>query len=380
MRPARDEWRCLAGAVPTGTAAEVVGVKDNIDVRGLPTTNGTSWHTRTAGCDARVVAAARRRGDPVFVKTTMDELALGAYGVSPAYGDVVNPAAPGRMTGGSSGGSAAAVASGLCDWALGTDTGGSVRIPASLCGIVGVKPTLGSLPIDGLRVVSPTLDTVGVLAPDVAAARRALHAVGGLESDRSAATPITRYRLGRPADWIVGLDAATAATWRDVATMTVPAVLPPREVLLQSQRRISRFEAWRTHEAVVTARPDLFGPDATEYFADARTVGRADYESALAAMRLARAQADDVFADLDAVLLPSTASVAPPAGARGPGVLERLLRFVKPFNTLGWPVVCLPGPSSGLPVGVQVVCRPDADRLALDIAQALESHWRDEGT
>src|SRR5712692_10128263 len=157
-----------------------VAVKDLIDVRGVPTTGGGVILPRVpAAADAPVITRIRAGGCGVVGKTNLHEWAYGASSRNPHYGDVLNPGLPGRSAGGSSSGSAAAVAAGLCDWAIGTDTAGSVRIPASLCGIVGFRPTYGSIPTGNVIPLARSLDTVGALAPSVEAAADAVALMAG---------------------------------------------------------------------------------------------------------------------------------------------------------------------------------------------------------
>ncbi|HZU16135.1 MAG TPA: amidase, partial [Candidatus Dormibacteraeota bacterium] len=159
----------------------VVAVKDLVDVRGTVTTAGSRLLPQVpADRDAPVIARMRQAGCVVIGKANLHEWAFGLTSENPHYGPVRNPLDPSRVAGGSSGGSAAAVAAGMCDWALGTDTGGSIRVPAALCGVVGFKPTLGTVDTEGVVPLSRTLDTLGPLAPDVRSAASALEAMSEL--------------------------------------------------------------------------------------------------------------------------------------------------------------------------------------------------------
>ena len=140
-----------------------------VDVRGTVTTAGAILlPNEPAAEDAPVIARLRRQGAVIVGKTNLHEFAYGVTSANPHYGAVLNPHDPGRVAGGSSGGSAVAVAAGMCDWAVGSDTGGSIRIPAALCGVVGFKPELGSIDTTGVIPLSPSLDTLGPMGPDVA--------------------------------------------------------------------------------------------------------------------------------------------------------------------------------------------------------------------
>src|SRR6202521_4300166 len=160
-------------------AGTVVAVKDLVDVAGMVTTaGGVILPNEPAERDAPVVAAIRARGCVIVGKTNLHEFAFGVTSVNPHYGAVLNPHDPSRVAGGSSGGSAVAVAAGMCDWAIGTDTGGSIRVPAALCGGVGIKPTLGALSTKGVLPLARSLDTVGPIAADVATAALGLEMMG----------------------------------------------------------------------------------------------------------------------------------------------------------------------------------------------------------
>ena len=185
-----------------------VGVKDLVDVRGTVTTAGSPLQPNVAADDDAPLIASLREAGCVFVgKTNLHEWAYGPTSDNPWFGPVRNPHDPDRVAGGSSGGSGAAVAVGACDWAIGTDTGGSIRIPAGLCGVVGFKPSLGSISTEGVVPLAWSLDTMGSLAPDVATAYGAVELMRGL-----APAPVEAAReprLAVPAGWAVGLDEQT---------------------------------------------------------------------------------------------------------------------------------------------------------------------------
>jgi aspartyl-tRNA(Asn)/glutamyl-tRNA(Gln) amidotransferase subunit A len=193
----------------------VVAVKDLVDVAGMVTTaGGIILPEVPAAQDAPVVHRIRQHGCVIVGKTNLHEFAYGVTSVNPHYGAVRNPHDPNLVAGGSSGGSAVAVAAGMCDWSIGSDTGGSIRIPSGLCGVVGFKPALGSIDTSGVIPLSPSLDTLGPIAPDVAAAARAFSMMSG--------TPVTvdnlrEPRVAIPSGWISGLDGPTAQAWKVVA-------------------------------------------------------------------------------------------------------------------------------------------------------------------
>src|SRR5467141_5353862 len=202
----------ISSEIGTGT---VVAVKDLVDVAGMVTTAGAIILPDTpAGEDAPVVKQIRTHGCVVVGKANLHEFAFGVTSVNPHYGAVRNPHDPSRVAGGSSGGSAVAVAAGMCDWAVGSDTGGSIRVPASLCGVVGFKPELGSIDTTGVIPLSRSLDTLGPLASDVMGAARAYSMMSG---EAMPPEPMNQPRLAIPKGWVADLDEETERAWRLVS-------------------------------------------------------------------------------------------------------------------------------------------------------------------
>src|SRR5919109_86998 len=193
-------------------AGERVAVKDLVDVRGMVTTaGGIILPGVPAKEDAPVVRRLREAGCVIVGKTNLHEFAYGVTNVNPHYGTALNPRDPTRVAGGSSGGSAVAVAAGMCDWAIGSDTGGSIRIPASLCGVAGFKPWFGSVDIGGTVPLSKSLDTLGPLGRSIGVCARAYSIMSG---EAIALDQIERPKLAVPAGWVSDLDESTAAAWR----------------------------------------------------------------------------------------------------------------------------------------------------------------------
>lgn len=352
-----------------------VAVKDVIDVRGMPTTAGSRVLPQVpARRDATVVARVRAAGATIVGKTNLDEWAFDTTGANPHYGVVVNPHDPKRIPGGSSGACAAAVVLGLCDWAIGTDTAGSIRIPAALCGVVGIKPTTGLLPTDGIYALSPTLDTPGPLAADVTTAAAALEMMVGESS--AAPTAGGSHRIGAPAGWVNELDAGVDAAWSTLAASLPEIPFPDRQRFGGPFEAIVFAEAAARHRTWLTARAGDYG-DATR--ASLRMGFRVSAVDYLAALDERQRLADEIDAALDcvdAIVLPGSSCVAPPHEETG--VRERLGRFTTPFSLTGHPVVALPVPVSdgSLPVGAQVVARRGQDSTAVAVAAQLEREWK----
>ncbi|WP_170853997.1 amidase family protein [Microlunatus flavus] len=359
-----------------------VAVKDMVDVEGVVRGNGNPRamaEGSPAVQDAPVVARLRAAGADVFATAALLEYAAGAQ--HPGLDEARNPADPTRTAGGSSGGSAALVAAGVCAAALGTDTGGSIRIPASYCGCVGIKPTYDLVPVGGVTALSPSLDHVGVLAADVATAARVLGAVAELgplpeapapgalrvgllsaELADPAVEPGTRASVRAAVDRLVGAGAQVVEV--DVAPLrALHAVFEP--ILL--------FEAWREHEALA-ADPAWFGPDTDRLLRLGRDVTPAQHRAALARRAELLPAADAMLDSVDVLLGPAVAFTAPgttPVIDSDAGAVEGL--FSMGANLTGWPALVLPcGADAGLPVGLQLMGRRGEDAALLAAATTIE--------
>ncbi|TMC54277.1 MAG: amidase [Chloroflexi bacterium] len=257
-----------------------------------------------------------------------------------------------RALGGSSGGSAVAVACGMCDWAIGSDTGGSIRIPAALCGVVGFKPEFGSSDVAGVIPLSPSLDTLGPMGPDMATVKRAFEQMSG----SSVKLPGSGWkpRLAVPAGWVEGLDPEVERAWRAVAHGLPEIEFLDRLSLFRPGLTILMVEASAYHRMWATEKPEKYGADVLELIRRGFEIPEDQYRAAVAVAPELRAAVREAMKDVDALVLPATAIVAPTRTA-GIEVREPLARFTRPFNLSHQPVVALPAPTRGLPVGVQVV-------------------------
>jgi aspartyl-tRNA(Asn)/glutamyl-tRNA(Gln) amidotransferase subunit A len=353
----------------------VVGVKDLVDVIGTVTTGGGILLPRQpAAEDAPVIARMRQFGCVVVGKTNLHEWAFGVTSANPHYGPVRNPHDPRRVAGGSSGGSAAAVAAGMCDWAVGSDTGGSIRIPAAFCGVVGFKPTIGSIATEGVVPLSRSLDTLGPLAPDVRSAARALEMMSGLTDlvpDRP--RPLDQLRVAVASGWARGLAPELATAWRE-ATRGLPEVDlgDPVEVAAPALT-ILLVEAAAFHARWIERHADSYGSDVLQILREGLGVSRSDYCRALYEQGLRRAALEDALGGWDAVLAPAT-RVGPPLIGEAYSRAD-VTAYTRPFNTTGHPVITLPAPAPGMPVGVQVVGHFGQEAKLVEAALALEEAW-----
>jgi Asp-tRNA(Asn)/Glu-tRNA(Gln) amidotransferase A subunit family amidase len=350
----------------------VVAVKDLVDVAGMVTTaGGVILPREPATEDAPVIRRLRQAGCVVVGKANLHEFAYGVTSVNPHYGAVRNPHDLERVAGGSSGGSAVAVAAGMCDWAVGTDTGGSIRIPASFCGVVGFKPALGSIDLAGVIPLSVSLDTLGPLASDVMAAARAYSMMSGEAMPHE---PMRQPRLAIPAGWVAGLDEETARAWRLVSAGLPEVEFVRRERLYEVSLTVLMVEASTYHRRWATECPEKYGADVLGHIRRGLEILAVDYAEALAAMRHLQAESISAMEGIDALVLPATAIVAPPISA-STAVREPITRYTRPFNATGQPVVTLPAPVRGMPVGIQVVGRTNSG--AIGAAAWLEEQWKE---
>lgn len=395
-QPALNAFVTLDGAAALETAARAdaelaagrdrgplhgipVAVKDLIDTAGLATEMGSRQFTgRVPARDAACVAALREAGAVVIGKTLTHEVAVGPTGDVSATGACRNPRDPARMAGGSSAGSAAAVAAGIVPFALGTDTGGSVRIPAALCGCAGLRPSPGRIPRAGVLALSPALDEVGPLAgsaEDLALAFAALVGGGGPVPS----PPPGTLRVGvveHP--WFSRADPAVAAGFAsaldDLATAGAELrslSMPDVEELSETYRLVQSGEAVAVHAERLAATPERFEPETLERLRAAQAVPTADAARAAGRLRELRALAGERLAGLDLLLAPSVPILPPPIGDRGPQPggwptpRAALLAFTAPFSVLGLPCLTLAG-------GLQLVGRPGGDEALLAAARTIE--------
>ncbi|TMB79929.1 MAG: amidase [Chloroflexi bacterium] len=367
----RSELNAFISVSDERGGGDVVAVKDLIDVKGMVTTAGAVILPNVpAADDAPVIKRLRRAGCAIVGKANLHEFAYGVTSINPHYGTVRNPHDPARVAGGSSGGSAVAVATGMCDWAIGSDTGGSIRIPASLCGVAGFKPAFGSIGIGGVIPLSKSLDTLGPMAPDIASTARAYSLLSG---ESISLDQLSRPRLAIPRGWVTGLDQPTAEAWAAVSGGIPEVELGDREPFFQAGLTILLFEAAAYHRRWADECPEKYGADVLGLIRRGFAITQADFEAAMRERARLQNAAERALDAIDALILPATAIVAPPEDTADE-VREPLSRFTRPFNTTHQPVAVVPAPVSGLPVGIQVAGRTNAETLRA--AAWLEREWK----
>lgn len=372
---ARSDLNAFISLSEEQGGGDVVAVKDLVDVAGMVTTaGGVILPDTPATDDAPVVRRLRSHGCVVVGKANLHEFAYGVTNANPHYGAAHNPRDPSRITGGSSGGSAAAVAAGMCDWAIGSDTGGSIRIPASLCGVAGFKPAFGSIDMGGVIPLSWSLDTLGPLAPDITTAARAFTMMSGEAVSLDGLQP---PRLAVPAGWVTNLDEDTRRAWELVSKGIAEIEFPDRDQLFKVGLTILLVEAATYHRTWVLECPEKYGADVLAHLERGLSILAVDFEDAVRRRPQLEEEAYRAMRDVDALVLPATAMVAPPLEA-GNEVREPLSRFTRPFNTTHQPVAVVPAPVGRLPVGIQVVGTTNAG--ALRAARWLERDWGSAGS
>jgi aspartyl-tRNA(Asn)/glutamyl-tRNA(Gln) amidotransferase subunit A len=348
-----------------------LAVKDLFDTAGITTTYGSAiFREHVPQASAEAVVRLEGAGHRIVGKANLHEFAWGITSENPHYGTVPNPLAAGRVAGGSSGGCAAALAAGLADAALGTDTGGSVRIPSACCGTTGFKPTFGLVPIDGCFPLAPSFDHAGPMARDVAGCERMMEAlVPGFEP--AALADLGEVRVGvawtELADPLVRARVeAAAALFPHARAIELPL---PQGITPLFEREAAQVHAelWRDHR-------ELYGENVAHKLGPALDVTYDEAEAAGRARELYREQIAELTSVVDLVVTPTLAMVAPPAGVGDLALRRGVLRFTFPWNATGSPALALPcGPAElGLPASIQIVGSPGADALVLSAGRLLE--------
>ena len=358
-----------------------MAVKDLFDTAGLVTTYGSPlFADHVPATTASAVLALERAGYGNVGKTNLHEFAYGTTSENPHFGTVPNPLAPGRIAGGSSGGNAAALVLDAADVALGTDSGGSVRIPAACCGIVGFKPTFGLVSLDGCFPLAPSFDHAGPMSRDVAACEAAL---GTLVPEYTPSPLESLEELAVAVAWTDGADPLVRARVEDATSS-----FPRRRVLDLPEPdglgRLFRYEVAGVHRELFSENADLYGPDVRIKVEQALEVGEAEAERAARLRDEYREHIEEALAGFDLVLTPTLPCVAPRIGRPEIGDLEirdLLISRTFPFNVLGWPALALPcGPAEdGLPASLQIAGRAGADALVLAAGKLLQTALAEPG-
>jgi amidase len=380
----------IAGAA-TGPLAGLTGaVKDMYDIAGYRTGGGSpDW--LAAGTQAASSAAAVRRvldaGATIIGKTICDEFFFSVTGANAHYGTPVNPRAPGRMPGGSSSGSAAATAAGACDFALGSDTGGSARVPASFCGVYGIRPTHGRVHLSGAMAMAPSFDVAGWFANGPGVFRRVGHVL--LEG---ASNPARIEALIALEDAFEQADAAAAALLRSALDAMAADLPTPKGVRVAPEgldpwrecfRVIQGFEIWGMYGEFIEQRHPRLGPGVRERFAFAAKVSQRDAEEARRIKARARDQVRKLAKPGTILALPTAPGIAPRVDVSAETLESfraNVMRITCIAGLSGLPQVTIPiGTVSGCPIGLSFIGWAGADEVLLDLAVRLARHCGRQG-
>jgi aspartyl-tRNA(Asn)/glutamyl-tRNA(Gln) amidotransferase subunit A len=370
------------------------GVKDLCDVQGMTTTGGSRVLSRSLATeDSAVVARMRAAGAVLVGKTNLHELAFGPLGTNAHFGDTRNPWDPARHSGGSSSGSAAAVAAQMCAFAIGSDTTGSIRIPASFCGVVGLKPTYGSVDGEGSLPLAWSLDHFGPIAGSVDDAALVFHQLTGVPVPAGRAQATSPLHIGILLDFVEDSAPDVArcfdeavATLAKLGCATIDARLRHAALIGPAAAAIVHAEALAAHGPRVAGRTAELGADVRERFELAALVSGVEYVNAQRARRLLMEDLDAALARCDVLACPTEPIGAPrldqPSvpGPRGPEPKAAVVtRFTRLFNLTGHPAITLPCglDDAGMPVGLQIVARHHDEATLFHVAAQFEraSDW-----
>ena len=318
---------------------------------------------------ASAVARLEEAGYAIVGKTNLHEFAYGITSDNPHFGAVANPLDPARIPGGSSGGNGAALAAGLCDVALGTDSAGSIRLPAACCGVVGFKPTHGLVPVDGVFPLAPSFDVVGPMGPSVLSCRAIM--------DRFAAEPAPVESLEQ---------VSAAVSWTERADPLVRERVEGAAALFPRRERVElplpgdlnpafQAEAADVHRELFAQHADLYGENVRRKLERAFAVSEEEVVASGAERETYRERALEALDGFDVLLTPTMPMVAPPVGVGDLALRDRMISLTRPANGLGWPALALPcGPAEdGLPASIQIMGRAGADGLVLAVGETLEA-------
>ena len=386
----RGQWRGPLHGIP-------IALKDLIDMAGTHTTAASAvFKDRVANEDAELVRRLRVAGAVFLGKNNLHECAYGGSSLISYFGEPRNPWDTTRITGGSSGGSAAAVATGVCLAAIGTDTAGSVREPPSLCGVVGLKPTYGRVSVRGVIPLSFSLDHVGPITRLVADAAVVLQAIAGYDAQDAycADVPVDDYltqvqaepkpmRIGIPRSFFYeDLDPEVAAALEEAVGVLQTMSVGIREIKLDvpTDRTLQLAESYAYHAEFVATSPELYQPETLRRIRKGEDITAEEAENSRRELQKQRSEIKKIFEDVDLLVTPTTPIPAPTIAElkKNPDELRPrelvLLRNTRPFNVWGLPAISIPCgfTKAGLPIGLQIAGPHWAEAAVLQLAHAYE--------
>lgn len=367
-----------------------ISIKDLIDIAGQPTTAGSRvFEHRIADADAPVITRLRAAGAVIIGKTNLHEFALGTTCEDSGFGPVLHPLDPSRSPGGSSGGSAVSVATGMSEMSIGTDTGGSIRIPSSVCGLVGLKPSIHDVPKTGVIPLSTTFDHVGPITKSVADAAAMWRVLADCPTDIFATPKPSEVRLGLLTGYFVEpLESTVRAAFDSAIARLRDANIQMADCQIADAANIHHTyvdvvlpEAAAWHAQYLDTRGSLYTNNVRARLIAGREISAVAYFTALQVCDSYRLQVDALLATVDALVLPTLPITAPVMGqgeivlnGQKVNVRAAMLRNTQLFNMTGHPAISLPlpMPAGVLPCGLQLVGRLDKTAELLAIAAACE--------
>jgi aspartyl-tRNA(Asn)/glutamyl-tRNA(Gln) amidotransferase subunit A len=363
--------------------------KDLIWTKGVRTTSGSKlFADYVPNSNAQVVEKLNDAGAVMVGKTGLHELAYGITSDNPHFGTIRNPRNPEHIPGGSSGGSGVAVATGMALMATGSDTGGSIRIPASYCGVVGIKPTYGLVSVSGVQPLSFSLDHIGPLTTTVGDARVSLDAMADSARRKPAPASIRQIRVGVPENYYLTQVAPevqeavhnAAKRAEGLGARVTPVQVPDIETFNAASRVILLSEASALYEPYMDRQSEI-GLDVRALLYQGRLVPATDYVNAQRLRKVLANEFRALFRSIDCLFTPATPITAPRIGQREVEISGEMLdtrlvttRFARAFNALGFPALAMPCGETpeGMPIGLQMVGRPFEENLLFKLGEALE--------
>jgi aspartyl-tRNA(Asn)/glutamyl-tRNA(Gln) amidotransferase subunit A len=379
----RGHWRGPLHGIP-------IALKDLVDTAGVRTTAASGvFKDRVPTQDAEIVRRLKGAGAVILGKLNMHEFAYGASSVISYFGTVRNPWDRTYIAGGSSSGSAAAVAAELCYCAIGSDTGGSIRQPAAYCGIVGLKPTYGQVSTQGVVPLSWSLDHVGPMTRTVRDAALTLETIAGYDPDSTPVEdldkPTSSLKTGIPrALFYEGLNSEIQSAMETALSVLQKLTATQREIEIPAVNDIAllvqRTEAYTYHWEYFSRTPELYHPDTLKRLKSGKDITTAEYDSARRKFDDLRRSAPNLFKSVDLIITPTT-PVPPFTIAELLADLDQLrakelitVRNTRPFNLLGLPTISIPCgfTKAGLPIGMQITGPTGGEATVLRVANAYE--------
>ena len=376
---AAGKWRGPLHGIP-------VGLKDLIDTAGVRTTAASRvFADRVPVRDAEIVARLREAGAVLVGKQNLHEFAYGGSSVISAFGVPRNPIDSEYIAGGSSGGSAAAVGGGMCYAAIGTDTAGSVREPAALCGLVGLKPTYGLISTEGIIPLSPSLDHAGPITRSVQDAAILLDALTGTEWRHSESLDVEhgKWRVGIPRQFFfedLDSEVATAVEAAIDELELMGCVVADVDVRVDTDRTLQAAEAYAEHRQRIASSADLYDPETLRRVRTGENISNEQHRAALRELGNIRREIAAIFDSVDVLVTPTTPIPAPRLSNLTTNIDQLrptelvLLRNTRPANVWGTPAISVPcgRTSEGLPIGLQIIGPMGRDARVLQVARAFE--------